>query len=75
MPKMPDMVNPLTGNHTKLSVGNALGMVIAASVGIAAIATAQNINKKISGKMGIDTTIEPLTAERPKVVESFKRYV
>lgn len=75
MPKLPDMVNPMTGGKTELSIKNVLGMIIAAMVGIFAIATAQNINKKVSGKLGLDTTIDPLVSERPKIVENFKRYV
>jgi len=73
--KLPDLVNPVTGSHTKLSVGNILGMILAAMVGFFAVATAQNLNKKVSAKLGIDTQIDQIQAERPKAVENRKRYV
>ena len=73
--KLPDLVNPVTGNHTKLSIGSIVGMILAAMIGFFAVATAQNLNKKVSAKLGVDTVIDPLTAERPKVVENMKRYV
>jgi len=73
--QLPALVSPITGNSTKLSVGNVVGMILFAMVGFGVVATAQNLNKKVSAKLGIDTEIDPLTAERPKAVESFKRYV
>lgn len=73
--KLPALVNPMTGGKTDLSARNIIGMILAAMIGFFAIATAQNLNKKVSAKLGIDTTIDPLTADRPKAVENLKRYV
>lgn len=73
--KLPAMVNPLTGTKTDLSIGNIIGMIIAGVVGFFVIAQSQNLSRKISGKIGVDMEVDPLTAERPKQVENMKRYV
>lgn len=73
--KLPQLVNPITGGTSSLSVRTIIGMILAAMLGFFAVATAQNLNKKVSAKLGIDTDIDPLTTERPKAVENLKRYV
>lgn len=72
---MPDLVNPITGTHNKLSVGTIIGMVLATAVGFFVVAGGQNLANKAAGKFGLDATIDPLVADRPKAVASFKRFV
>ena len=71
--KLPQLVNPITGGTSSLSIRTIVGMILAAMIGFFAVATAQNLNKKVSSRLGLDTEIDPLVAERPKAADSFKR--
>lgn len=74
--KLNQITNPLTGAKDTLTLSSIWSYLLGGVFIFFAIATAQNLSRAVSSKIpALDTQIDPLVSERPKIIENNKRYV